>query len=304
MSKAKWFQFCAIVVMLVAAGAYASGTCKKCDGNACAPAQHMESGRMICSETDTGATQACQEEAWRSDSPPSECGYCWGVLWGHYPPEACPQSCYTMVASTCPVYACELSGSHCSTYDPPPEEETPGSPAVFKVENGPWEISTAANGVPFDLAGEGEVRHWSWPEQDSGIDFLVLDRGVPDGKVTSGRELFGDATLLRSGARAAHAFEALAELDDNGDRFIDAFDAAYPYLQFWRDDAPRDGVSQSHELTPIASHGVEWISVDYIAEKARVDQNGNAFRFMSHAKINGHVVVFYDVFLKSEAITP
>ncbi len=311
MSKAKWFQFCVVVVIaFMSVAAEGSGRCQRCvpvvvdnvPNERCEDVPHMDpdGGRMEC-EQGTGTGTLIVYNYAGDGYPTCEAMGCTGTYFTETS-DSCRQNCYITEYRRVTFDTCTLSGAFCSTYDPA-DDGTPGSPAVFKLGNGPWGISTATNGVPFDLAGDGETRRWSWPEQDSGIVFLALDRGVPDGKVTSGRQLFGDATLLRSGARAAHAFEALAELDDNGDRFIDAFDAVYPYLQFWRDNAPRDGVSQSHELTPIASHGVEWISVDYI-QKARVDQNGNAFPLMGHAKIGGHVVVFYDVFLKSEAITP
>ena len=50
-----------------------------------------------------------------------------------------------------------------------------------------------------------------------------------DGKITSGRELFGNHTLLQKGSNAgqeaANGFEALKELDDNGDGVADNVDA-------------------------------------------------------------------------------
>jgi hypothetical protein len=89
-----------------------------------------------------------------------------------------------------------------------------------------------------------------------------------NGTIDSGRELFGDNTLLtrgpRAGQTAAHGFEALADLDQdiNGqsDGKFDANDTAFASVKLWK-DANQDGVSQNTELFSFAALGVQSINV-------------------------------------------
>lgn len=49
--------------------------------------------------------------------------------------------------------------------------------------------------------------------------------------INSGRELFGDSTLLSNGSTARHGYEALAEFDGNGDGIINADDETFSRLK-------------------------------------------------------------------------
>ncbi|MFT3706343.1 MAG: hypothetical protein QM817_01625 [Archangium sp.] len=84
----------------------------------------------------------------------------------------------------------------------------------------------------------------AWP--DASTAWLV--RGD---QVASGRALFGSFTVLSDGSRAKNGFQALAELDADGDGFVSASDAQFTSLRLWFD---RDGdrrVSEG-ELEPLA----------------------------------------------------
>jgi hypothetical protein len=100
---------------------------------------------------------------------------------------------------------------------------------------------------------------------------LVLDRDG-DGLITSGRELFGQATVQADGTVAANGYLALADFDTNHDGFIDAKDAGFNDLQVWQ-DANQDGVTQAGELHSLTSLGV--VSLDLHASQTSADQNGN-----------------------------
>lgn len=78
-----------------------------------------------------------------------------------------------------------------------------------------------------------------WPT--SSTPWIALDRDG-DGAITSGAELFGDATALPDGAKAVNGFSALAALDDNRDGVIDRRDPAFAKLVLWSD---RDGDRRS-----------------------------------------------------------
>ena len=110
--------------------------------------------------------------------------------------------------------------------------------------------------VLFDMDGDGIRTATGWIRPDDGI--VVLDRNG-NGLIDSGRELFGDATVLARGARAgqlaANGFEALADLDLNADGRLDSLDASWGQLRIWR-DLNQDGVSQAGELTTLAAQGI------------------------------------------------
>jgi hypothetical protein len=71
-----------------------------------------------------------------------------------------------------------------------------------------------------------------WPTAATPWIALDLDH---DGAITSGAELFGDATRLPDGTTAANGFVALAALDANQDGVIDRLDPAFTSLLLWAD---------------------------------------------------------------------
>ena len=75
---------------------------------------------------------------------------------------------------------------------------------------------------------------------------MVLDRNG-NGVIDSGRELFGDSTLLANGATTLDGFAALADLDTNKDGVFNASDAQFNNVRVWR-DSNSDAISQAGEL--------------------------------------------------------
>ena len=104
--------------------------------------------------------------------------------------------------------------------------------------------SNGHKGALFDHSNDGIRTATGWVGKDDGL--LVYDRNG-DGVVNNGSELFGDNTPLKNGERAANGYQALAELDDNGDGKVDAADSAFAKLRVWR-DLNQDGISQEGEL--------------------------------------------------------
>ena len=140
----------------------------------------------------------------------------------------------------------------------PPDDEDFSSPLVLDL-NGDGKLSTPLFGSQtyFDMDGDGFMERTAWVQQGDGL--LAMDRDG-DGKIGSGKELFGNFTPLGSGAPARDAFEALAELDENHDGVINADDSAYADLKIWKDDG--DGVTESGELVSMGEAGVESIVVN------------------------------------------
>ncbi|MCX5834445.1 MAG: hypothetical protein NTV99_08035 [Deltaproteobacteria bacterium] len=108
----------------------------------------------------------------------------------------------------------------------------------------------------FDHDGNAFAEKTGWVAPDDGI--LVLDRNG-DGVINSGRELFGDQTILKNGDMASGGFQALADIDDNGDGRIDAGDGAWTQLRVWR-DLDSNGISGSDEFYTLEELGIRTLN--------------------------------------------
>ena len=128
------------------------------------------------------------------------------------------------------------------------------------------------NPILFDHNADGVRTGTGWLGAGEGI--LTLDING-NSTVDSGRELFGDNTILtrasnpRVGQTAANGFDALADLDDNIDGKIDSADAVYSQLRIWQ-DANQDAVSQATELQTLAALGIQSINVTGTASNSEI----------------------------------
>ena len=149
-----------------------------------------------------------------------------------------------------------------------------------------------ANGtVLFDHDADGVRTGTGWLLPDDA--WLVLDRNG-NGRIDSGRELFGVDTLITSTQvidgvvtytprHASNGFEALASLDTGhgalgsagyGDGDFNASDAQFANLQVWR-DLNSDGLSQTSELQSLPQAGITSISLNVTPSSSNLG-NGNA----------------------------
>jgi hypothetical protein len=84
----------------------------------------------------------------------------------------------------------------------------PYSPVIIS-ERGDYRLTSVVDGVTSDIDADGVAERVSWTAPGTDLAFLALDQNR-NGHIDSGAELFGDAV-------AANGWEALAELDTNGD---------------------------------------------------------------------------------------
>jgi hypothetical protein len=156
---------------------------------------------------------------------------------------------------------------------------TGGSPIILDLNGDGFALTDADGGVLFDLRANGIPELWAWTTTGSDDAFLVLDRDG-DGAITSGAELFGNYTDQPANPNLIpNGYLALAVFDTNRDGQIDSSDPIYPALRLWV-DKNHDGMSQAEELHTLAEFGILSLSTAYVTQ-ARVDRNGNIFRFRS-----------------------
>jgi hypothetical protein len=182
---------------------------------------------------------------------------------------------------------------------PDPLQHTCVSPIILDMDGHGYRLTSLEDGVTFDLRNEGQARQVAWTRADAGNAFLALDIN-DNGIIDDGGELFGNFTRLRSGGLAANGFEALRELDDDGDGVVDGHDAAWIRLLLWT-DLDHDGISSPDELMPIAASAVTALGTDYHAV-SRSDRWRNFLQYMSQFRMmrgsTERSRVYYDVFLR------
>jgi hypothetical protein len=162
------------------------------------------------------------------------------------------------------------------------------SPVVVDVLGNGFSMTSAENGVMFDLEGNGTPRQFSWIAADSDDSWLALDRNN-NGTIDSGRELFGNVTSQPPppDGEEMNGFLALAQYDTaafggNSDGKINQQDAIFSRLRLWQDEN-HNGSSESCELKTLPEVGLRKIDLDYRSSR-RTDEFGNQFRYKAKVR--------------------
>jgi hypothetical protein len=157
-----------------------------------------------------------------------------------------------------------------STPVPLPLPVTQPSPLVLDLNGDGIQTLSVSFGVYFDHNNNLFAEKTGWVNPFDA--FLVRDINN-NGIIDNGFELFGDNTLLLNGQKAEHGFSALADLDSNGDGFIDLTDQAWNELLLWQ-DKNSNGLTDSDELFTLSEAGIISINLNYNSQ-TYTDSNGN-----------------------------
>jgi hypothetical protein len=194
------------------------------------------------------------------------------LYWGRCAPEVCSvgfEDCETR--QTCVL---DLTGATVWKDNGGAWSDKCDTPLVLQFGEQAPEFSPApVSAAAFDISGVGRCTANDWPTAATPWLVRDLDRS---GDIEGGHELFGSGTVLASGRRAAHGFEALAELDADGDRKISAADAAWSELLVWA-DSDGDRVATGWELVPLSAYGVAELPLEFEVA-ATCDERGNCGR--------------------------
>ena len=128
--------------------------------------------------------------------------------------------------------------------------------------------------VTFDVDGSGLGREWSWITPKAA--WLVSDPRR-NGKINSGRQLFGNVTFWMFWS---NGYAPLAALDDNRDGILTGNELAG--LALWR-DANGNGVAEPAEVQPLSVYGIvalsyKWQTLNDQAEQIAFSPNGVVFQ--------------------------
>ena len=125
-----------------------------------------------------------------------------------------------------------------------PPAPAKSDPLVLDLAGNGSSTSGLQHSQRFDLTDDGITDNISAPTGDDAL--LVLDRNS-NGRIDSGRELFGDQN------GAANGFAELARYDDNRDGLINQQDAVYSALRLMTFDSQGRQQLQSLEQAGVAS---------------------------------------------------
>jgi hypothetical protein len=128
------------------------------------------------------------------------------------------------------------------------------SPIILDLDGDGVEMkSIKKSKAMFDMNGDGSLDDTGWTGKGDG--FLVIDRNN-DGLITSASEL----SFTTENPDARSDLEALAALDNNGDRVLNKDDARFKELKVWV-DANDNGITDAGELKTLEEVGITEISL-------------------------------------------
>jgi T1SS-143 domain-containing protein len=189
-----------------------------------------------------------------------------GQPWNH-PNFMMAQGIHNIKVTTYNVES-NLSGVECDTSDNMNSNSAIvqvvifATPLIIDLNGDGINLTTAENGVWFDINGDGVKDKTGWVKSDDGL--LVLDKNH-NGTIDGQSELFGGNDI--------DGFSVLAQYDENKDGVIDSKDSVWKDLKVWQ-DVNQDGLTQDGELLSMDDLDFSSISLDVKAADYMISGNG------------------------------
>ncbi len=157
---------------------------------------------------------------------------------------------------------------------------------VFDLAGDGIKLTSAAEGVMFDLDSTGKPVRVAWTTPDSDDGFILVE--VPKSGIPSGHQLLGTGLRLADGRRTAVSNVALmgvqgfpldkdlkviGDLNTMPDVALGPEDAVFSSLRFWR-DANHNGRAEPEELRTMEDIGLLRIINTFRIER-ETDTHGN-----------------------------
>ncbi|MGJ4949111.1 hypothetical protein [Bradyrhizobium sp. HKCCYLS20291] len=165
------------------------------------------------------------------------------------------------------------------------------TPIVVPLADGlsPADLEAPGARVTFDVDGSGLGHEWSWITAKAA--WLVSDP-AGDGRITSGRQLFGNVTFWMFWS---NGYAPLAALDDDRNGVLSGNELAG--LALWH-DANGNGVADPGEVKPLSAYGIvalscAWQTFDGSADNIAFSPNGVVFH-------DGKTRPSFDLVLKAQ----
>jgi Ca2+-binding RTX toxin-like protein len=165
-----------------------------------------------------------------------------------------------------------------------------GSPLIVDLDGDGVEATTfnpETTDTFFDLNNDGFAEQTAWVGAHDGLLVRDLDES---GTIDNATELFGSTTV--------DGFALLAELDSNGDLFIDANDETWNDLLIWK-DADGDAITDGGELQTLAYHNITSISLAGVTSSTSA-VGGNPISHTSTVTKSGSSAAIADVWFVHE----
>jgi len=142
-------------------------------------------------------------------------------------------------------------------------------------------LTSPADGVSFDIDGDGDLEQVAWTEPGAAVALLAIDRDG-DGRISNGAELFGSFSAIRPGNGPNALIETFKATGAPLSGAVEHGHKLYDQLLLWVDEN-HNGISEESELRPLkevfTAIGLGFVKLH------RFDRHGNLFRYVGWAEL-------------------
>lgn len=149
-------------------------------------------------------------------------------------------------------------------------------PLLVDVKGDGIALTSVADGVQFDLNGDGRRVQVAWTRKGSDDSFVEMDADH-NGRIDNGLELLGGMSPGPNGFATLLWYDGVTNLDATGsgrhprDGMLDSADALFSKLILWT-DINHNGVSEEDELESVGHAGLVGFATGYLATPREQDE--------------------------------